>query len=165
MYSRRLEKGGDIDSRAESSSTIVAVPELKLVVAVVSAALARAGDDAVVVIRSADAMASVCCCRNSLRFGDLDGGAEVEDASSACAFKQTLLANDGNVTRLSLVLLVVLIQLVEVVLLGPTNVSAVAGVLAQPPRQRPAAADDDEETATAAAARPLVTRDLLLLID
>ena len=164
LYSRRLENGGDIDSRAESSSTIVAVPELKLVVAVVSAALARAGDDAVVVIRSADAMASVCCCRNSLRFGDLDGGAEVEDASSACAPRQILLENDGNATRLPLVLLLVLLVIL-VVLLGPTNVSAVAGVLAQPPRQRPAAADDDEETATAAAARPLVTRGLLLLID
>ena len=104
-------------------------------------------------------MAKVCCCRKSLRFGDLDGRdvVGVSSSSSACASKHVLFANDaGDGTRpLGL----------APEFVGPTNVSAVAGV-AQPARQRPAAAVDEETaTAAAAAARLLVTADLLLLID
>ena len=103
-------------------------------------------------------MANVCCCRKSLRFGDLDGRDVVgaSSSSSACASKHVLFANDGDGTRpLGL----------APEFVGPTNVSALAGV-AQPARQRQAAAVDEETaTAAAAAARLLVTADLLLLID
>ena len=129
-----------------------------VVLLLVSSALARWGDDAAVVVRSADAMAKVCCCRKSLRFGDLDGRdvVGVSSSSSACASKHVLFANDGDGTRpLGL----------APEFVGPTNVSAVAGV-AQPARQRQAAAVDEETAAAAAAAaRLLVTADLLLLID
>ena len=100
LYSRRLENGGDIDRRAESSSTMVAELGLELeliVVVLVSSALARVGFE--VVVRSADAMANVCSCRNCLRFGDdLDGagGDVVDGSSSACASKHVLFANHGD---------------------------------------------------------------------
>lgn len=79
--------------------------ELELIVVVlVSSALARNGDDVHVVVdsRSADAMANVCCCKNSLRFGDLVGAGDdwADVSSSACASRLVVFANDGDGTRL-----------------------------------------------------------------
>ena len=121
MYSLRLENGGD--RRAESSSTIIELELEPESGRMVPAALDRAGDE---VVKSADAMANVCRCRNSLRFGG---------DTSSCAGRCCL--------PLSLLLVA------ACPLPCPTpNASAVAHL----PRQWQRPSDADEEAAVAAAA-------------